>query len=859
MKNLLFLFFLMIASNVINAQQQMYLSWAEKFSGYSIYLKDIKIDNNSNILVGGYFRDSIDIDPSSNEYILKTKYSNSFNGFVAKFTREGKLIWAKSLEGGESFINSIDIDTKNNIIITGTFKYLVDFDPGVGKAEKNGDRTYDNGDIFLAKYDQGGNFAWVRHVEACLANFPRVLVDEMDDIYLVGSIGTYCSSYNYVDFNMESPGTNRLMFSEFNEGTTVRGDGFLAKFDKDNTFVWKLHVKGLPRTPMCKLQGSQIIIASLFKDTVDIGSVRLIEETDYDNYNYFFGAISTSSGLVNWSYHPKLNGSSTLAGFGVSDSVIYLSATHDNYSIKSPDFDPGSGTVYFNKKTYIVSYTLDGKYKDIFETSFTGDIEICPRTNFYYLSTTVIGDFSENGIILKGETLLKRDPLLLKYDLNTKLLVDGKRFTNDQDKAYLPGLDFDSIGNIYLAGQYMKDTLELLPEGKQLGDNGNTNSYIVNYDRCLQPVMIKEPGNKNLCPGTKLELNVQAEDLSGLPLQYQWYKDDEMINGKTDTFLVIEEVSVENAGTYYCKVSNDCYSISSGEAIVNVKQPFQDQVCLVTVDWETGKNKVIWRRTHDKGTKYYTIYRESNQTNRYDSIGWLPFDSISIFIDSNSIPESQQQIYKITATDSCGTTTSLANSDSHKTLLLQYAGYINGVNLNWNNKYEVNGIPFIFDSYIIYRGTSETQLDSITSVSGNTFAFIDTSSLAANSLVYYRVAGLINNACDPRLKSNNGPFSRSLSNLEDNRQRETGINLAGKNREIKIYPNPFIHSAAVVFDNPLNSRYTLRIINVTGRVVREVEGVTGDYYPISKDGLVPGFYMLELTGDKSFRGSFIIE
>jgi hypothetical protein len=89
---------------------------------------------------------------------------------------------------------------------------------------------------------------------------------------------------------------------------------------------------------------------------------------------------------------------------------------------------------------------------------------------------------------------------------------------------------------------------------------------------------------------------------------------------------------------------------------------------------------VVWERTHGVGTASYNVYREGTVQGSYDLIGSVPFDDISLFVDLTSKPEQQQYKYKISAVDTCGNES--AKSNWHKTMLLQFAGSVGGVNLN---------------------------------------------------------------------------------------------------------------------------------------------------------------------------------
>jgi len=303
---------------------------------------------------------------------------------------------------------------------------------------------------------------------------------------------------------------------------------------------------------------------------------------------------------------------------------------------------------------------------------------------------------------------------------------------------------------------------------------------------------------------------------------------------------------------------NGCTSEATDHAIY-VAYPFEDEeICIVTVDIETGKNMVVWEKTTDVGIASYNIYRQSNVAGVYDSIGNVPYENLSLFVDTVAVPEQQQYLYKISAIDTCGNESGL--SQYHKTLFLQYTGSDVGINLGWK-LYQIEGTPVSFSSYILYKGTDSTALAPFDTISGDLDAFTDLDPDVLETRYYYRIAGVRAQECNPTgiFKAGTGPYSHSLSNLEDNRLQASGLSFPDYSSNLKIYPNPFRETTTISFHNPGNNSYTLRIRDLTGKVLRtrEISGKTE--LTLDREGLENGYYLLELRGDKVFRGKIVIE
>lgn len=221
-----------------------------------------------------------------------------------------------------------------------------------------------------------------------------------------------------------------------------------------------------------------------------------------------------------------------------------------------------------------------------------------------------------------------------------------------------------------------------------------------------------------------------------------------------------QSIIADTTKTYYVMAANDTsYGIDSISILSTVPYNQQD-LCLVTVDNATGKNLVIWEKTQNEGIVAYNIYKESNSAGQYQLIGTVPNDSLSVFLDNTSNPAQQSDRYRISVTDTCGNESDL--SDAHKTMHLTVSTGVGVYNLIWEN-YE----GFDFGSYLIYRGTSQNNLQPIGIIQSNLTTYTD---YQPQGLYYYQIAVLKNDTClnTGGLKASGGPYSHSYSNLDDN-------------------------------------------------------------------------------------------
>ena len=301
--------------------------------------------------------------------------------------------------------------------------------------------------------------------------------------------------------------------------------------------------------------------------------------------------------------------------------------------------------------------------------------------------------------------------------------------------------------------------------------------------------------------------------------------------------------------------TNNCSNTDT--VTINVPNyPWGEEICLVSVDLETGKNMVIWERQGIASIASYNIYRESTTADKYDIIGNVPFDDLSVFVDLTSQPEVKSHNYKISVVDTCGNESAL--SQYHKTMLLSSNLGANSINLSWS-EYVVEGGGFGFVKYRIYRGDAPDNLVIIDSIASNNTGYNDIDPPEAR--MYYRIAGVKGDTCNPAnlyvygKKAGTGPYSHSMSNIEDNRL-QVGINDLQDGRfNLKIYPNPFSQQTRITYRLDKPSDVKIEIYNLLGARTADIVNMKQDpgefYYDLSAAdiGVNQGVFYLRFTVD----------
>jgi hypothetical protein len=257
-------------------------------------------------------------------------------------------------------------------------------------------------------------------------------------------------------------------------------------------------------------------------------------------------------------------------------------------------------------------------------------------------------------------------------------------------------------------------------------------------------------------------------------------------------------------------------------------------VCQVTV--ESNNCRVIWEESGSNNIVGYNIYRE-NSFGSYDSLSYIPVDSLSEYLDLTSNPNQFSHKYKITYFDTCFRESPLSNF--HKTIhLTANVGVNNEVNLIWTPYVGTN-----YNTYYIYRGTSPNNLTVLDSVSNSISSYTDFSAPAGINL-YYEIVIQPLNTCTSTKALYSSIKSNTKSTVETNSIESLSVN------GYDIYPNPTDEKLHIVTNNLNNEPFTL--FDIMGVKIAEGQ-LTESHSIISMKEFSSGSYLLFIGNNNSPR------
>ncbi len=112
----------------------------------------VATDTDNNLFVaGGFTGDSLTI----GNVTLHTPYER-YNGFVAKYDKDGTVLWAKSFSGLSASASAIHTDHQGNIYVLGKFTDSLFIDNSLVVQ-----RPYANTNFYVAKLNSAGHVLWV--------------------------------------------------------------------------------------------------------------------------------------------------------------------------------------------------------------------------------------------------------------------------------------------------------------------------------------------------------------------------------------------------------------------------------------------------------------------------------------------------------------------------------------------------------------------------------------------------------------------------------------------------------------------------------------------------------------------------
>jgi len=286
--SLIFFYFfvtVLLFSNVIIAQTT--LDWVGAINGTdSNFGYDLDKDQNDNIYVCGAYVGSANFNLLTGSTLQTSNGSSDV--FLAKYSKNGDLIWVKVFGGGiNDAASRVKVGVNGAVYITGTFGGTVDFDPTSGTDNHT---TVYREDVFVSKFDTAGNWIWTKTFGGNQNDKVNALeTDSNGNIYLGGEFE------ETVDFNPGGATTSRT--------STGGADGYILSLDSNGLYRWVSVVTGSQSSDEgiggIKLNRSnELVVAEIIRGQLNYASVSKYNLSGALIWSKSFQNKSTQGGFV---------------------------------------------------------------------------------------------------------------------------------------------------------------------------------------------------------------------------------------------------------------------------------------------------------------------------------------------------------------------------------------------------------------------------------------------------------------------------------------------------------------------------------------------------------------------------------
>lgn len=503
-----------------SATVDIYYDWTYSIGGTgNDQIMDIVIDSSGNVFTIGYFNSTVDFDPTSGTDNHSS--SGSSDIFLTKINSDGSYGYTYTFgsTGADKGI-AVDVDSSDNVYITGLYYLTVNFDPtgGTDNHTSNGGQ-----DIFLTKINSTATYGYTYTVGGGSIDEPsEIILDSANNIYISGYY------YDTVDFD-PTGGTD-------NHTSNGENDSFLTKINSNATYGYTYTVGGLGLDGGSGIDhdsSDNIYMSGYFTGAnIDLDPTGGTDNhTSNGNRDVFYTKIN-SNGI--YGYSRTFGGNSADSSSSIvldSSDNIYITGAFLN----TVDFDPTGGTDSHTSNGGADFYVLKMNSNDTFGFAYTiggssGDYcykaVIDSHGNIYlvggYQGTV---NFDPTGGTDNHTAVAFYDAYLVRIEADQSYGGMYNFGGADTDIAYATAVN--SSGTFYIGGYYM-ETVDFDPGSgtENHTSNGGYEIFLSKYSIDTVPPIIISVNlmDDQIVSGTYL-VETDAVDLKSGMQKVEYYVD----------------------------------------------------------------------------------------------------------------------------------------------------------------------------------------------------------------------------------------------------------------------------------------------------------------------------------------------
>ncbi len=829
--------------------------WARSYAGwYYSWGRSVASDSSGNVYITGAFRDSIKFDT-----VMFTHPNGAYDMFLTKLDPKGNLIWAKRGGPDNYYLrgHAITIDG-DNVFVQGIAQTRLNYQPNISFGENVFTSEFEQNN-FLTCYSTSGEFNWAKIFKINNFSWPnyKIDTDPQGNIYAGGVF------------------RDTIVV----ESNLVVGSGaedfYITKFSPDGEFKW---MKTSEKSSKGQLD---LYSLAVFEEDVVLVGGTLID-----------GSVEIAGEVIRTASQASY---AALLGEDIIGCVIDLKVT-----TVDEDFGMGNGTadltITGGTAPYQIAWTTGevgpsridslsaGSYQvtviddkgceqfglfsiniangPVVTLKTSGDVS-CHGASDGFIDIDVSGGSMpytyawDNGYHTEDLINLQAAPYSVTVTDAEGLFV-SKEFTIKEPKP----LDVSYTITEASCGGFSDGSIEVFTSGgtKPYDWEWNTGVFtesLTGEKAGKYTLTVLDANNCEL----KAEIALSEKNAPIVETEFVEPATCEVADGSAKVRVIngignisflwsdasgtsVPELTGQRARGYFVTVTNEAGCKTIHLVDIPEKKPVENKICVVTVDTVIGSNLVVWEKVED--AIIYHVYRETSAKDVYLLAGSVPGGDLSVFVDTVANPTIRSYRYKIAAVDECGTESFL--SHMHKTVHLQiYPGLTESImNLAWDDY-----IGETFESFEVWRFTSLFSWEMLDELPSNLKSYTDFN--VPPGKVFYNVRVPIPNPCNPTglfksggYKGGTGPYKHSLSNMDDNKLKETGVGRYMSDK-FYVYPNPTPGHVVVWSENFNITEGEILVTDLSGRRVMHKKF----------ENNLSGRLELDLTGQSS--GSYLVQ
>ncbi|MFD1552058.1 T9SS type A sorting domain-containing protein [Putridiphycobacter roseus] len=330
------------------------LVWAKGFgSAEQDVIKSIATDEDGNIFVTGYFKETVDFDLGPGVSNLTSAGQQDL--FILKLDHLGDFEWVKQIESQYAVLgNSIKLGLNGELLLAGSFGGTVNF--GTTTLTSNSSSSAGVTDFFVAKLNATGDVVW-----ATSAGSPGT--DDCNDVTVDAQGNVYCTG----DFQGQNIDFDPSMAQGLLSAHLGDYDGFVMKLNAIGEYQWAFSIGGAGRDRTVSIEvdaQDKIYVSGQFDGTSDFDPL---------------GSSTNLTSTLNDLFIQKLNSDGTLVWVKVISGAgtqqcrdMFVSEAGEvhvvGFAMGDTDFDPSSNS-------QLITSSTNDWYGHITKLDVNGDLD----------------------------------------------------------------------------------------------------------------------------------------------------------------------------------------------------------------------------------------------------------------------------------------------------------------------------------------------------------------------------------------------------------------------------------------------------------------------------------------------------